>query len=78
MMEDLLSSLKRHFTELPSEELPASAAPELCGRGELVSIFEGDPRRGKRVEGYVEGIGISGELQLRQINGKIKRIFSGE
>jgi len=64
--------------ELKQYELPGVANPKLCNIGRQVEVFEGDPRSGALIRGTAEGIGEAGELCLRQKNGKIRSIYSGE
>lgn len=89
VLECYLENLRDSLAE---KDWNAAVTARLWRKGELVSFLSGDPARNALCEGYVEGIGPSGELLFRPEamrsgkasptepgpEGSIVRFFSGE
>ncbi|AEJ62306.1 biotin/acetyl-CoA-carboxylase ligase [Spirochaeta thermophila DSM 6578] len=75
--EVLLGVLSEVKAALGDEEWREGVERRLWRRGEEVVFLEGDPDRGVRVCGVVEGVGGAGELLLRTDEG-MKACVSGE
>jgi len=78
LLPGLLSSLWETLMRINSSGLPSAADKHLCSFGKHMEVREGDPRAENVVKGVVAGIGEAGELRLRQKNGKIHPVYSGE
>lgn len=63
--------------ELSDWQQPISK--KLWRRGERLQFLAGDPNKKELLDGYIEGIGCSGELQFRSASGgSVQQLFSGE